>query len=152
MFFNGQKTGTDPSSKKTNECPRVSNWKWCLSSSVIRKMQIQTARPTRMALINNIKRGTRVTQSVKHPPLDLGSGHDLAVGGLELGSSLASGSVLTMGSLPRILPLPLSLSLLLSLKINKNLKPKTVSSVGGNRKELEFPYTVGGNVKCTSTL
>ena len=50
-----------------------------------------------------------MAQSIKHPTLDFGSGHDLTVHGIEP----MSGSALTTWSLLRILSLPLS------LKINK---------------------------------
>ena len=62
-----------------------------------------------------------MAQPVKHPTLDFCSGHDLFVG-----SSPASGSVLTVQSLPGILSLSLSLcpSPADSLKMNKLKKKK----------------------------
>ena len=60
-----------------------------------------------------------MAQSVKHPILDLGSGHDLAFHGIEP----ASTSALTVQSLLRILSLSLPLlNLHTPLKINKYLK------------------------------
>ena len=59
------------------------------------------------------KREAWVTQSVKHLTLDFSSGHDLRF----VGSSPASGSVLTVQSLLRILCLPLSLRLPCSLAV-----------------------------------
>ena len=55
--------------------------------------------------------GAWVAQSVKHPSLDFGSGHDLRVHEFEP----MLGSVLTAWSLLGILSLPLSAPLLISL-------------------------------------
>ena len=58
--------------------------------------------------------GTWVAQSVKHPTLDFGLGHDLTVGGIEPHVGLyADSSEPAWVSLSPFLPLPLS------LKINK---------------------------------
>ena len=63
--------------------------------------------------VENITGSSRVAPSVKHPTLDLGSGHDLTIHEIEP----VVGSVLTVQSLLGILSPPLSLSLLsLSLK------------------------------------
>ena len=66
-----------------------------------------------------------MAQSVKHPTLDFGSGHDLRVREFEP----TPGSALTVWSLLRILPLTLSLCpsplmCSLFLKINKHKKKR----------------------------
>jgi len=65
------------------------------------------------------KRGLWVAQSVKHPTLDFGSGHDLRVVRSSLCWTPCSvGSLLEILTLPLPLPLPL-LVVSLSLKMNK---------------------------------
>ena len=75
-----------------------------------------------------------MAQSVEHPTLDFGSGHDLVVSefkaliGLCAGSAEPAWDIL---SLPLSLSLPLLCALFLSLKINKiNLKKKKKNESG----------------------
>ena len=64
--------------------------------------------------------GYLVAQSIKHPSLDFGSGHDLTIHGIEpclgLGADSAESASL---SLSLCLSLPLPNSLFFSLKVNK---------------------------------
>ena len=61
--------------------------------------------PSAFLLPGDMLGGAWVAQSVEHPTLDFGSGHDLMVHEFE---SPASGSVLTVRSVLGILSLPLS--------------------------------------------
>ena len=68
-------------------------------------------------IIKNFLCGTWVTQSVGHPSLDFGSGHDLMVGGFEACLELRGDSAEPVWDSPS---LPVSLPLLCSLSLSQN--------------------------------
>ena len=78
-----------------------------------------------------------MAQSIKHPTLGFGSGHDLTVCEIELHVGLCADSTeLAWDSLsPLFLPFPCSLSLSLSKQIN--LKKKKIMRICGVKPEGE---------------
>ena len=80
-------------------------------------------------------RGAQVAQLVRHPTLDLSSGHDLEHESPTWGSVLTAWSLLGILSLPFSLPLPCSLSV--SLKINKLFAKKFFFTIMYTQKSMQ---------------